>query len=113
MTPESAAIASPPPPAGMSEISRIAGVFFEPAKTFEDVASRPSFLVPLVLVILCSLVYTGLYSQHVGWERMMRHQMETNPRTAQQAPEDRERAIQMGAKFAPIFGYAISLVGVP
>jgi hypothetical protein len=97
----------------MSEISRIAGVFFEPAKTFEDVASRPSFLVPLVLVILCSLIYTGLYSQHVGWEPMLRHQMETNQRAAQLSPEQREQQIQVGLKIAPIFGYAISLVGVP
>jgi len=113
MTPESAAVASTPPPAGMSEISRIAGVFFEPAKTFEDVAQRPAFIVPLVLVILFSLVYTGLYSQHVGWERMIRRQMETNTRAAQLPPEQRETQIQMGLKIAPIFGYAISLVGVP
>jgi hypothetical protein len=111
MTPESEAVATSP--AGMSEISRLGGVFFEPGKTFEDVARRPAFIVPLVLVILCSLVYTGLYSQHVGWERMIRHQMETNPRTAQQPPEQREQAVQMGAKFAPIVGYAVGLLGVP
>jgi hypothetical protein len=97
----------------MGEFSRIAGVFFEPAKTFEDVARRPSFLAPLLLVILASLVYTGLYSQHVGWERMIRHQTETSSRAAQLSPEQREQQIQVGAKFAPIFGYAISLVGVP
>ena len=113
MTPESAAIDSPPPSAGMSEISRIAGVFFEPGKTFEDVAQRPAFIVPLVLVILCSVIYTGLYQQHVGWERLIRHQMEANPRAAQLPPEQRESQIQVGLKIAPIFGYAISLVGVP
>jgi hypothetical protein len=113
MTPESEALASPPPAPGMSEISRLTGVFFEPGKTFEDVAQRPKFIVPLVLVILFSLLYTGLYSQHVGWERMIRHQMETNTRAAQLPPEQREQQIQMGAKFAPIVGYAISLIGVP
>jgi hypothetical protein len=67
----------------------------------------------LLLVIVASLVYTGLYSQHVGWERMIRHQTETSSRAAQLSPEQREQQIQIGAKFAPIFGYAISLVGVP
>lgn len=113
MTPESEALAYQPQPESMSEISRLTGVFFEPVKTFEDVARRPAFIVPLVLVILCSLVYTVLYSQHVGWERMMRKQMETNSQFAQQPPEQREQSIQMAAKFAPIFGYAIGLIGVP
>jgi hypothetical protein len=97
----------------MGELSRIAGVFFEPAKTFEDVARRPSFVAPLLLVIVASLLFTGLYSQHVGWERMIRHQIETSPRAAQQTPEQRDQGIQMGTKIAPIFGYGISLVGVP
>jgi len=97
----------------MSEISRLTGVFFEPGKTFEDVARRPTFIVPLVLVMVCSLVYIMLFSQHVGWERMVRHQMETSKQAQQQTPEQREQAIQMGSKFAPIFGYAASIIGVP
>ena len=113
MTPESEAVAPPPPSAGMSEISRITGVFFEPGKTFEDVAQRPTFIVPLLLVIVCSLVYMTLFSQHVGWERMIRHQMETNKQAQTQTPEQREQGVQMGAKFAPIVGYAASIVGVP
>jgi len=113
MTPENEAVAPPPPPAGMSEVSRLAGVFFEPGKTFEDVAQRPTFIVPLLLVMVCSLVYMAVFSQHVGWERMIRHQMETNKQAQQQTPEQREQGIQMGLKIAPIFGYAVSVVGVP
>jgi hypothetical protein len=112
MTPESVS-AAVPQPAGMGEFSRISGVFFEPAKTFEDVARRPSFLTPLLLVIVASLVFTTLYSQHVGWERTVRHQVETSSRAAQQTPEQREQGIQIGTKIAPMFGYGISLVGVP
>jgi hypothetical protein len=113
MTPESEALAPPPAPAGMSEISRITGVFFEPGKTFEDVAQKPTFLVPLLLVMVCSLVYMVLFSQHVGWERMIRHQVETSKQSQQQTPEQREQGIQVGLKIAPIFGYAASVVGVP
>src|SRR5947209_2510299 len=112
MTPEQSSTMEPQH-TGMSEISRLTGVFFEPTRTFEDVARRPSFIVPLALVILASLVYTVLYSQHVGWERMIRHQVETSTRAAQATPEQREQQIQIGARFAPFFGYAISFVGVP
>jgi hypothetical protein len=54
-----------------------------------------------------------LYGQHVGWDRMIRHQIETSSRAAQLSPEQRETQIQMSAKFAPIFGYAGVLLGVP
>jgi hypothetical protein len=112
MTPENVSAALPQP-AGMGEFSRIAGVFFEPSKTFEDVARRPTFLAPMFLVIVASLVYTGLYSQHVGWERMIRHQAETSSRAAQVSPEQREQQIQIGLKVAPMIGYGASLIGVP
>src|ERR1035437_2739025 len=89
-----------PQPKGLGEASRLTGVFFEPAKTFEDVAARPGSWAPLILVIVVSLVYMVLYGQHVGWERMIRHQSETSSRAAQQSPEDREKGIQIGLKIA-------------
>jgi hypothetical protein len=102
-----------PQPQGLGEASRLTGVFFEPAKTFADVAERPGFWAPLVLVIVVSLVYMALYGQHVGWERMIRHQVETSSRSAQQTPEQREMGVQMGVKFAPVMTYVSILVGVP
>jgi len=97
----------------MGEASRLAGVFFEPSKTFADIAARPSFWVPLILSIAFGLLYITLYTQHVGWERMIRHQMETSSRAAQLTPEQRETQAQMGAKFAPVIGYVGILAGIP
>lgn len=97
----------------MGEGSRLSGVFFEPAKTFADVAERPGFWVPLILILVFSLGYMVLFGQHVGWERMIRHQTEMSSRSAQMSPEQREQGIQMGLKFAPVFAYVGVLVGVP
>ncbi len=91
----------------------MAGVFFEPSKAFADIAARPAFWVPLILSIIFGVAYMSIFSQRVGWERMIRHQQETSSRAAQLTPEQRETQIQMGAKFAPIFGYAAIIVGVP
>ncbi len=102
-----------PKPQGLGEVSRLTGVFFEPAKTFADVAERPGFWAPLILIIVVSLVYMVLFGQHVGWERMIRHQVETSSRSAQQTPEQREAGIQMGMKIAPVMTYVGILVGVP
>jgi hypothetical protein len=112
MTPE--LLPEPEPQAkGLGEGSRLTGVFFEPAKTFADVAERPGFWVPLILILVFSLGYMVLFSQHVGWERMIRHQTEMSSRSAQMSPEQREQGIQMGLKFAPVFAYVGILVGVP
>jgi hypothetical protein len=97
----------------LGEGSRLTGVFFEPAKTFADVVERPGFWVPLILIMVFSLSYMVLFGQHVGWDRMIRHQYETSSRAAQMSPEQREQAIQMGAKFAPVMGYVGVLLGVP
>jgi hypothetical protein len=102
-----------PQPKGLGEGSRLTGVFFEPAKTFADVAERPGFWVPLILIMVFSLSYMVLFGQHVGWERMIRHQTEMSSRSAQMSPEQREQGIQMGLKVAPIFAYVGVLLGVP
>jgi len=105
--------ATEPEPAGMGEFSRLTGVFFEPSKTFADIAQRPGWIVPMVLVILASLAMMVAYTQHVGVDRMIRQQIENNPRTAQMAPEQRERAIEIGSKVAGVTMYLGPLVGVP
>jgi hypothetical protein len=104
MTPESATIQEPAPQ-GMSAFGRIAGIFFEPGKTFEDIGRRPTWILPVVLIIIGSMIFMTVYSQHIGWEHMMRQQMENSPRTAQMTAEQREAAIQQGARFAPVMGY--------
>src|SRR4051794_13945811 len=108
MTPEIASDAEPQP-RGLGEVSRLTGVFFEPSKTFQDIAARPNFWVPLIIMLATALVYMVLFSQHVGWDRMMRHQLESSSRAAQLSPEQKEAQLQMMTKFAPVGGYAAIL----
>jgi len=107
MTPESV----PAPP--MSEAGRLAGVYFDPGKTFADIAARPRWWVPILLLSIAALVMMICYSQHVGWEHMLRQQIESSPRTQNMAPEQREQLIQQQVKFVPIFGYIMAVVGTP
>ena len=73
MTPETVSDEEPQPQ-GLGEVSRLTGVFFEPTKTFQDIAARPNFWVPLIIIMVTSITFLALFSQHVGWERMMRQQ---------------------------------------
>lgn len=98
----------------MSEPARIAGVYMEPAKAFADIAARPrNWWVPLILVALASIAFVYCYSQRVGWDRMMRHEMETNTRLQSLTPEQREQAIERGIKFSGISTYVAVVVGLP
>jgi len=102
-----------PRPSGMGELSRLTGVFFEPTKAFEDIAARPGWLIPMIIVIVCAISVTVAFTQHVGWERFMRQQIESNPRTAQLSTEQKEQAIAMQAKFGPVFAGAGIVIGLP
>ena len=116
MTPETTQ-GSEPAPAGMGEFARITGVLFEPGKTFQDIGSRPRWLVPLLLVIVSSIAFYYAFSQRVGWERFLRQQMETN-KTVQQRMESlpadqREQAIATQAKITGISYYVGTAIFVP
>jgi len=97
----------------MGEFSRLAGVLFEPSRTFADIAWRPTWIVPLALMILASIGVTALYGQHLGWDRLLRHQIETSSRGQQLSPEQREQAIATQARLAPLFAYVGTLVVIP
>jgi hypothetical protein len=97
----------------MGEFSRLAGVFFEPSKTFADIARRPSWIVPLLLMIVASMGLTALYGQHVGWDRLIRQKIEATSRGQQLPPEQKEQIIATQTRLAPVFGYAGALIAVP
>jgi len=68
------------------------------------VAARPNFWAPLILIMVVAVVYIALFGQHVGWERMIRHQTEMSSRAAQLSPEQRETQIQMARNSHPSLG---------
>jgi len=106
--------ASTPEPQGMSSISRVIGVFFEPTKTFADIAARPNWFLPLALVILSALAFSVSIGQRVGFDRIVDQQ--TASRLANASPDQRaqmEKGIEMQKRFAPIGWYVGSLLGPP
>jgi hypothetical protein len=110
MSATASASAEPKP---MGELARLAGVVWSPGEAFRDIAARPRWWPPLVLIVVMSLVFTYLVSQRVGWERVVRQQIETSQRTQNLTADQKEQAISQGSKFAAVIGYVASLVGIP
>src|SRR5437868_9843608 len=100
-------------PEKMGELGRLTGVIWSPGTAFQDIAARPRFWPPLVLIVLMSLIFTYSFTQRVGWESFFRHQFETNTRMQQMPADQREQLLTQQVKWAPIFAYAASVVMTP
>jgi hypothetical protein len=103
-----------PQPQQMSEVSRLTGVFFEPKKAFADIAERPRWIVPLVLTLLASLVFVTAISTRIGWDRVVRQQLEQRMATMSQDQRAAvEKTMDLQVKIASISGYAAPIIVVP
>ncbi|HUJ24249.1 MAG TPA: Yip1 family protein [Bryobacteraceae bacterium] len=105
--------AATPETGKMSELGRLTGVIWSPGEAFRDIIARPRWWPPLVLIAVLSLAFTYTFTQHVGWERFMRQQIETNSRTQNMPADQRDQIIAQQAKFAPVISYVFSVIGIP
>ena len=97
----------------MSEWSRLLGVFFEPGKTFADIADRPRWLVPVLIGILSSVLLIYLFNRHVGWESSLQRAMDNNRFVQQLPPDQRQIAFDRQLRLMPVFSYLGAILGFP
>lgn len=63
-------------PARKNSFQRLAGVLFAPADTFEDIARKPDFVVPLIVIVLISYVTTFMIVPRMDWDAVTAQQYE-------------------------------------
>ena len=93
------------PRAAISPLGRIVGVLFSPKATFQDIARKPSWLLPFVIMFVLGLVAAVSLNQRMNWREYVSQQIEKSPRASQLTPEQKQQQIEAGAKFAPISSY--------
>jgi hypothetical protein len=112
-----ASAAAPSPAATGSDNSfvRVFGAIFSPKPTFESIARRPTWIVPLILVIVVSTLVIAVFGQRVGWRNFMIRQNQQSSRVQKQmeqmTPDQREHLLDQQTKIAPIFGYVGVILG--
>jgi hypothetical protein len=104
-------VPAPEAQAAISPLGRILGVFFSPGETFQDIVRKPTWVLPVVLLTLLSVAVSFSINQRINWREFMSQQIEKSPRAAQMSPEQKQQQIEGGAKFSPVFTYAIGLLG--
>jgi hypothetical protein len=101
-----------PEPESVSSIGRIFGVFFSPKATFESIARRPTWLLPIVLLCLLSLGVVASFSQRGGWPSYFRKQVENSSRFQQMPPDQQQRVFEAQVKWGPRVAY-VQVIVVP
>jgi hypothetical protein len=99
------------PQASISPMGRIIGIFFSPKPTFEDIARKPSWILPVVISTILSIIAMVALNQRMNWRDYVSQQIEKSPRAAQLSAEQKQQQIDGGAKFTPIILYVAGVVG--
>ncbi|MGH9646528.1 MAG: YIP1 family protein, partial [Bryobacteraceae bacterium] len=94
----------------MNEAARLAAVFFSPGKAFADIARRPRWWIPVILISILSTIYLTAFTQRVGWESVLRPAIESNQNVQNMSVQQREQLITTAAGFYKYVGY-LSVVG--
>lgn len=75
---------------------RIVGVLLSPGETFESIARRPDWIVPLLIIAIFSIAGGVLIARHVDFAALGREAIEMNPQSSQMSSSQ----IDSGARFA-------------
>jgi Yip1 domain len=102
---------APEAQASIGTFGRLTGVFFSPKATFEDIVRKPSWVAPVVLLTVLSLLVSVAINQRVNWREFMNQQIEKSPSAANMSAEQKEQRMEGGAKISPIITYVIGVCG--
>ena len=83
------------PAAPINHFARISGVFFSPKQTFADIVAAPSWLVPLIVLTVCSLIACVALNQRMDWRQFAAQQIEPRKKISKSRPSRNSRPYQL------------------
>lgn len=92
--------------AAISPFGRVIGVFFSPKAAFEDIARKPSWVLPILITTVLSIISVVALNQRMNWRDYIVQQIEKSPRAAQLTADQKQQQAEMGAKFTVGIVYA-------
>jgi len=101
----SATIPTAEAPERVNSFGRIFGAIFSPKATFESIARRPTWLLPVLLLCVLFLAVVGIFSHRGGWPSFFQKQMAGNSRIEQMPAAQRELVYQAQLKYGPPVAY--------
>lgn len=102
---------APEAPGPINHFGRLIGTFFSPKETFADIARRPSWVAPVLLMTIFGLATAFVMNQKVDWRDVASKRIEASPRAANMSAEQKEQQLAMSAKVSPGIAYAFGGLG--
>jgi hypothetical protein len=99
------------PQAAISPFGRIIGVLFSPKATFEDIARKPSWLLPVLISTVLGIASTVVLNQRMDWRDYITQQIEKSPRAANMPAEQKEKQAEISAKVTVYIVYLAGAIG--
>jgi Yip1 domain len=96
-----------------SFLQRVSGVFIDPGAAFEDIARKPDFIAPLILLILVSVAVTETMLSKIGTSRIARNAIMHSGQAANLSPEQINQAVEKSAAAVGVFMHLSALFAVP
>jgi hypothetical protein len=107
----------PEPEAKIGAMGRVIGAFTSPKATFEDIARKPSWVLPMLILILGSLALNSVLASRVDWPTFTQQNIGKNKFAAQRIeslPADqRDQAMAQQAMIAKYSRYGRGVLGFP
>lgn len=107
----SATLPSAETPERANSFGRVFGVFFSPKETFQSIARKPTWLVPVLLLCVAELLVVGVYGHRAGWRGLIEKQMSGNSQFQGLTAAQKERQIEVATKVAPYAAYVEVVIG--
>ena len=79
---------------GPTLFDSLVGIFLDPSTTFQRIKHRPVWLIPCLMLVLISLGSSYLIVERIGYENLVRVQIEQSPFTSDMSREERQAAIE-------------------
>jgi hypothetical protein len=108
---------APEPQAPLGPVARLIGVLFSPKTTFSDIAQRPGWVAPLVILLLISIGLSVTLAQRVDWVEVSKQQIAKSKFASshidQLKEDEKETAYEQAAARTKVIRYVRGFIGWP
>jgi hypothetical protein len=102
---------------GIGPAGRIVGVFFAPKPTFEDIARKPSWVAPMIVLVLISIGLSVTLARRADWIEVSKDQISKSKFASRQIDQlsegQKAQAYEQAATRGRVIRYVRGFVGWP
>ncbi|NUM75596.1 hypothetical protein DCC62_19855 [candidate division KSB1 bacterium] len=98
-------------PKSKSFVERLIGVFTSPSATMQDIAARPSWLIPLILVCVSALAFS-LYTQDLIIETQRTETLKRNPNMTEEQIAGMEKVMKITTPIFAVLGTGVFYLAI-